>query len=112
MGRSRNWKHGNCGKFGKVPRDLLDTPEWQDLSLAARLNLIEAITRWKFRSPFLLLLYSKAPCNPRTHKRSIEELTEKGWLEKVRPGGLYRQPTHFRLGPQGARWWPQIAGYK
>jgi hypothetical protein len=105
---ARRKKRSKYARFVRLEKALLESQEWQALSLAARIVLIEFLKSFNGFQPHLRVAYSQAPCNRRTFRRALKELINGQWLELVEPGGLLRRTSVYRLGPKGERWWPEI----
>jgi hypothetical protein len=98
MGRKR--KKGKLSKFVAIPWELIDSEAWINLSNAARVALIHLKRKVNCPNPGeIYLSYNEMEkiMNRHTFSNAIKQLEEKGFIEVVKKGGLYRLRNAFKL---------------
>lgn len=82
--------------------DLLNSAAWTALSYEAQWVYIELKKQWNFKQggdKHLVLCYSQVSWRmaENTFWKKIIELVEYGFIKRVLPGGIYKNPTVFAL---------------
>jgi DNA-binding transcriptional ArsR family regulator len=78
--------------FVMVRRDLLKDPEWRKLSSSAKLIYIYLRAKFNYKTySEVTLAYSemKDMMSSKTVSRAFQELRDKGFIEKIKQGGLF-----------------------
>ena len=102
MGRNKK-KYTQFNNFVAIPRKTLKTPEWKELSGAAKLFYIHLKAKYNgHNNGDICIHYSelhgiKGISSNTTISRAIQELEEKGWINKTVHGGLMRHVNKFKL---------------
>jgi len=87
-----NNKKQKSPPFVMIRQDVLKDSEWRKLSSSAKVIYIYLRSKFNYRTlSEVSLAYSeiKDMFSSKTISRAFKELVEKGWIEKVKKGGLY-----------------------
>jgi len=86
-----------------IPRRTIRSSELNSLSFQSRWIYVVFCTEWKRNNgnePFMFTydqMIKIVHCDRRTMSRSIKELTNAGFMEKINHGGLLRNPNTYKL---------------
>ena len=86
-----------------IQKAVLRSPDWAALSNSERVVWVHLKADFNGKNPeHLVVTYNsmKKIMAPATLSKAFKGLEEKGWIEKTQHGGLFRNPTAYRLkGP-------------
>ena len=103
MSRTRRRKYKDYKSFVMLPRKMLRSEEWKELSPAAKLFYIHLKGKYNGRNNGEIRLYYselkgiKGISSPSTISAANKELEEKGWIKRTILGGLYRTINEYKL---------------
>ncbi|MCX5750866.1 MAG: hypothetical protein NT099_04255 [Candidatus Saganbacteria bacterium] len=96
-------KKSGAPPFVMLRKDLLKDPEWQRLSSSAKIIYIYLRAKFNCKTySEVSLSYSevKDMMSTKTISRAFKELQEKGFIEKVKQGGLFGGICSYKfIGP-------------
>ena len=98
--KRRNKSHKS---FVMLPRKMLRSQEWKELSPAAKLFYIHLKGKYNGHNKGEIRLYYselrgiKGISSPSTISTANKELQEKGWIKRTKLGGLYRFINEYEL---------------
>ena len=98
--RQRDKKHKS---FVMLPRKMLRSKEWRNLSPAAREVYTQLKAKYNARNNGQIRLYYSELENieglrsPSTRSKAFRELEEKEWVKRTKLGGLFRHFNEYRL---------------
>jgi hypothetical protein len=98
-------KRGKKGykNFVMLPRKMLRSEEWKELSPAAKLFYVHLKGKYNGSNNGEIRLYYseldgiKGLSSPATKSKASKELQEKGWIERTKIGGLFRFFNNYKL---------------
>ena len=103
MGRARKRKNKGHKSFVMLPRKMLKSEEWKELSPAAKLFYIHLKGKYNGSNNGQIRLYYselagvKGISSDSTISKAIKELESKGWIKRYEIGGLYRHFNEYEL---------------
>ena len=103
MSRSRRRKRSGHKSFVMLPRKMLRSKEWKELSPAAKLSYIHLKAKYNGQNNGEIRLYyselegNKGISSPSTISNAFNELEDKGWIRRSIYGGLHRHVKEYKL---------------
>lgn len=103
MSRSRRRKNRNSKSFVMLPRKMLRSQEWAQLSTAAKLFYIHLKAKYNsnnngdIRLHYSELKGIRGISSPATISEANKELEEKGWIRRTQHGGMFRYYNKYEL---------------
>jgi len=90
-------------QYIKLPRSLIFSDEWKDLSPSAKIIYIQLKGKYNtnnngtIRLCYCELRKVRGFSGSRTISRGFQELEAKGWIRRVKIGGMYGRPNEYEL---------------
>jgi hypothetical protein len=105
----RKYKNKNKGKwpkewqYVKMPRQMIFSKEWSDLSPAAKIIYFQMKGKYNSNNNGRIKLYYSElrkikglKCS-RSISKGFRELEEKEWIKRTKLGGIYGRPNEYEL---------------
>jgi hypothetical protein len=103
MSASRRRKNKSHKSFVMLPRQMLRSEEWKDLSPAAKILYVHLKGKYNGNNNGAIRLYYselkgvKGVSSPNTASKAFQELEKKEWITRTEIGGLYRHVNEYKL---------------